>query len=425
MEILEGQGVSMKDKIIHNLGTKVLSVILAIIIWLLVTNIDNPYTTKTFTDIPVNVINEDVLLKKNKTWDIIEGNKVSVTIKAKRNIIDKIGRSDIRASADLSKLSITNAVPINVTVDNYDEVIKEKSLGNIDTLKVKLENIEQQQFPVTIETTGEVRNGYAVGSKIPTPNIVEVTGPESLVRRIHEVRVSVNVEGLTESQSFSIEPFYYTDDGEKMDSSRLSCNVKRVDVAISLLQTKKVDLKVETTGEVAKGYELESILLEPKSILIAGTKKQLKNVSEILIEGLSIEGLKEDTEENIDINDYLPEGIKLAQDSPDVRVKIQVTPLDVRNITIPVEKLTIRNQDQSYRLEYLEDTITVSIRGEKQYIENVVIEDMKPVIDLSEAKEGEQTVKVYLQDLQNVYYESNPEIRIRLTDRNIEGVPQE
>lgn len=425
MAILEGQGSSMRDKILHNLGMKVLSVVLAIIIWLLVTNIDNPYTTKTFTDISVNVINEDALLKKNKTWDIIEGDKVSVTIKAKRSIIDKIGRSDINATADLSKLSITNAVPINVTVDNYDDVIKEKSLGSVDTLKVKLENIEQQQFPVTIETIGEVGSGYAVGTKIPTPNIVEVTGPESLVNKIDEVRVMVNVEGLTESQTFSAEPVYYTEDGDKLDSSRLTCNVEQVGVAINLLQTKKVDLKVETTGEVAKGYLLESVLLEPKSITVAGTEEQLEELSEILVSELSIEGLKEDTEENIDITDYLPDGIKLAQDSSDVRVKIQIVPLDVKTITIPVGKLTIRNQDQAYRLEYLDDEITVNIRGEQQDIEDITVEDLKPTIDLSDAKEGEQKVVVELKELEHGYYESTPEVRVRLVDRNAEEVATE
>lgn len=410
----------MRDKILHNLGMKVLSVVLAIIIWLLVTNIDNPYTTKTFTDIPVSVTNEDALLKRNKTWDIIEGDKVSVTVKAKRSIIDKIGRSDIKATADLSKLSITNAVPINVTIDKYDDVISEKNLGNVDTLKVKLENIKEQQFPVTIETIGDVGSGYAVGTKIPTPNIVQVTGPESIVKKINEVRVTVNVDALTKSQTFSVEPVYYTEDGDKLDSSRLSCNVEQVEVAVNLLKTKKVDLKVETTGEVAKGYLLESVLLEPKSVTVAGTESQLDDLSEILVSELSIEGLKEDTEENIDITDYLPDGIKLAQDSPDVRVKIQVVPLDIKTITIPVKKFTIRNQDQSYRLEYLDDEVSVNIRGKQEDIKGITVEDLKPTIDLSDIKEGEQKVKVELNDLPNAYYEGNPEVRIRLIDKNAE-----
>ena len=415
----------MKDKILHNLGTKVLSVILAIIIWLLVTNIDNPYTTKTFTDIPVSVLNEETLLKKNKTWDIIEGDKVSVTIKAKRSVIDKIGRSDINATADLSKLSITNAVPINVVIDKYDDEISEKSLGSVDTMKVKLENIKKGQFPVTIETTGNVGSGYAVGTKIPTPNIVEVTGPESQIDRINEVRVTVNVEGLTKSQTFSVEPVYYNYDGDKLDASRLTCNVETVEVSINLLQTKKVDLKVETTGEVAKGYALESVLLEPKSIVVAGTKDKLADLSEILVTGLSIDGLKKDTEENIDITDYLPEDIKLAQDNPDVRVNVQVVPLDKRSIGDPVNKITVRNPNIDYRLEFLDDMISVTVRGEKDEIEDITLEDLKPVIDVSDLAVGEHELQVELQDLSQGYYDNEPTVKIRLTEKEATNSSEE
>lgn len=414
MAFLEGQGSGVKDKLLNNFGMKILSIILAIIIWLLVTNVDNPYTTKTFTDIPVSVINEDSLLKKNKTWDIIEGDKVTVTLKAKRSVIDKIGRSDIQATADLSKLSITNAVPINVNVLYYNDEIKEKNLGSVDTMKVKLENIKTGQFPVTVETVGEVQSGYAIGTKIPTPNIVEVSGPESLVKRINQVRVTVNVQGLTSSQTFSAEPAYYNYDGDKLDSSRLTCNVKKVEVSVNLLQTKKVELKVKTTGDVAKGYQLESVLLEPKTITVAGTKEQLADLSEILVSNLSVEGLKDDTEENIDITSYLPEGIKLAQDSPDVRVKIQVVPLDVNTITIPTNKITVKNQDMSLNLSFAEENISLTIRGEQEAIGDLKLEDLNPTIDLTDLGEGDHQIQLEVKDLKDAYYENIPKVKISL-----------
>lgn len=411
----------MRDRILDNWTMKVLSVILAIIIWLLVTNIDNPYTTKTFTDISVNVINEDALLKKNKTWDIIEGDKVTVTLKAKRSVIDKLTRADIQATADLSKLSITNAVPINVTVSHYEEEIKEKNLGSVDTLKVKLENMKTKQFAVTVETIGDVGAGYAIGTKIPTPNIVEVTGPESLIKRINQVRATISVDGIVSDETFSVEPSYYNYDGDKLDSSRLSCNVERLEVSINLLKTKKVDLSVETVGEVAKGYQLESVLLEPKGVTIAGTEEKLKDLDTILVDGLSVEGLTEDTEENIDITDYLPDGIKLAQESPDVRVKIQIVPLDMKSIKIPVNRISVQNQSQSMTLTYEEDEITVKVRGEQKDIKDLDISDLTPSIDLSELEVGKHKVKVKLKTLENGYYEDIPEITIQLEEKVVEG----
>lgn len=284
----------------------------------------------------------------------------------------------------------------------------------MDTMKVKLENIKTGQFPVTVETVGEVQSGYAIGTKIPTPNIVEVSGPESLVKRINQVRVTVNVQGLASSQTFSAEPAYYNYDGDKLDSSRLTCNVKKVEVSVNLLQTKKVELKVKTTGDVAKGYQLESVLLEPKTITVAGTKEQLADLSEILVSNLSVEGLKDDTEENIDITSYLPEGIKLAQDSPDVRVKIQVVPLDVNTITIPTNKITVKNQDMSLNLSFAEESISVTIRGEQEAIGDLKLEDLNPTIDLTDLGEGDHQVQLEVKDLKDAYYENIPKIKISL-----------
>ena len=235
----------------------------------------------------------------------------------------------------------------------------------------------------------------------------------------------MNVEGLTKSQTFSVEPVYYNYDGDKLDASRLTCNVETVEVSINLLQTKKVDLKVETTGEVAKGYALESVLLEPKSIVVAGTKDKLADLSEILVTGLSIDGLKKDTEENIDITDYLPEDIKLAQDNPDVRVKVQVVPLDKRTIEVPVNKITVRNPNIDYRLEFLDDMISVTVRGEKDEIEDITLEDLKPVIDVSDLAVGEYELQVELQDLSQGYYDNEPTVKIRLTEKEATNSSEE
>lgn len=404
----------MREKLLNNVAMKVLSIILAIIIWLLVTNIDNPYTTKTFTDIPVSVINEDVLLKKNKAWDIIEGDKVSVTLKAKRSVIDKVNRSDIQAVADLSKLSITNAVPIHVNVLYYDDEIKEKNLGTVDTMKVKLENIKTGQFPVTIETTGDVADGYAIGTKIPTPNIVEVSGPESLVKKINQVKATVNVQGLTTTQTFSSELSYYNYDGDKLDASRLNANVKKVEISVQLLKTKKVELKVETQGKVAEGYQLKSVLLEPKTVMIAGTEEQLQDISQIVISNLSIEGLKEETEENIDITEYLPSGIKLAQESPDVRVKFQIIPMEVKKIKIPTNKIAVKNQDPSLQLEYEKEEVVLVVRGTKESLEDVDMKNLNPTIDVSDLKEGSYTVELELKKQDGLYYETIPSVKISL-----------
>ena len=51
----------------NNLSLKIISVIVAIILWLYAVSELNPETTKTITDVPVEVINMDALNEKIDT----------------------------------------------------------------------------------------------------------------------------------------------------------------------------------------------------------------------------------------------------------------------------------------------------------------------------------------------------------------------
>lgn len=51
----------MKKGLMNNWGLKILSFLLAVMLWLIVVNIDDPVTTQTFNNIPVAVTNAEVL----------------------------------------------------------------------------------------------------------------------------------------------------------------------------------------------------------------------------------------------------------------------------------------------------------------------------------------------------------------------------
>ena len=51
-----------KYKFTDNLGLKIIAVIFAAFLWLIVVNLDNPVSTQTFSEIPVTIINEDIIV---------------------------------------------------------------------------------------------------------------------------------------------------------------------------------------------------------------------------------------------------------------------------------------------------------------------------------------------------------------------------
>ena len=222
----------MKEKLLNNAGIKIISVLFAIMLWLLVVNTEDPVVTRDFKDIKVQIINENEISEIDKVYEIVEGSTVNITVEGRRTVLDQLSSSDFIATADLGKLSDVYAVKIQVlpTKSSLKDEITITCNGN-DTLKVELETKETKQVPVTIITQGTPANGYAVGSdKVigKSPNIIEVTGAQSLVKKVKEARIYVNVSNVYKDFEVVSMPILVDSDGDEVvGAERLKVLSKR------------------------------------------------------------------------------------------------------------------------------------------------------------------------------------------------------
>ena len=104
----------MNKKIANNLSLKILSVAIAILIWLLVVNADNPIGTKSFVIGDVQLLNEAYLDADGKMcMQDDKQESIRVTIKTNRKTLDRITASDIKAVADLQQAVSLNTDPVS------------------------------------------------------------------------------------------------------------------------------------------------------------------------------------------------------------------------------------------------------------------------------------------------------------------------
>ncbi len=168
----------MRKRIESDLLLKILSVVFAFLLWMFVINTDNPVIKKTFSDVPVDMLNEQVLDELNQTYKIESGDTVSFTVKGKKDIVDRLTKSDFRATADVSSMSDVHAIPIKV------EALRYKSQLDVDTgnatIKVVLEDVKSDQIPVVMEVKGKPASGYTVSTQTATPNLISISGQRAL-----------------------------------------------------------------------------------------------------------------------------------------------------------------------------------------------------------------------------------------------------
>ena len=104
-----------KRRIPSNPGLMILSFVLALVLWLVVANIENPVTTKVFRDVEVTITNENAIKEINKVYEVSSGDKATFAVKGRRSVLDNLTAKDFKVVADLSHMSEVYSVPVQVT----------------------------------------------------------------------------------------------------------------------------------------------------------------------------------------------------------------------------------------------------------------------------------------------------------------------
>ncbi len=361
----------MKERLKNNLNLKLLAFLFAFLLWFMVVNIDDPVKTKTFQDVVVTVEHEEFITTKDlKTYQIIDNTQVvDVTVSARRSQLSKIDASDIIAVADMRELYLESLVPIKISIPNHSF---ESAEANPRNLRVQIEDNASATFPITPVATGTLRDGYVLGELKADPERVTLNGPESVIERISRVVAEVNVAGMSQNLTLESSLTLYDAENNVIDQSLLGNNLGKIGVSVEveLYKAKKVDITLDASGiPIAEGFSVAEVTYSPKEIRIAGPKDKMADVKEIVI---SLKEWNEDpvskrTEVVVDVNEYLPEGIQLVDEtSANVLITISVEKEGTKNYSLPVGSISVKNLKNNLIMAYeITDDIEVHVRGSK------------------------------------------------------------
>lgn len=188
----------MKNKLTRNIGLKIASVFFAIILWMVVTSVNNPINTKTYDNIPVKLLNTELITESGQIYEVLEDTDVigRVTIRAPRTVLSEIKEENVIATADVAELSSLDTISIKLTTNiaNRDKVTS--ITGNIDTIKLNIENKRTKALALKSTVSGQVPEGYLTGDITTDQNLVRISGPQSIIGQIVKASVDVNVTGM-------------------------------------------------------------------------------------------------------------------------------------------------------------------------------------------------------------------------------------
>lgn len=415
--------MTIKDKWKKNIGLKILSVLFAVFLWWLVVNIDDPIGTKKYT-VDVLVTNPEIITNAGKSYQIIDDTKnVTVTVKARRKVLDEIKKSYIVATADLREMQ-DSSVPIRVTVTGFEGEYEDVA-ANPRNIQVKVENTQKKTFPITTVAIGSPRDGYVVGSMTASPKTVDISGPESSVAKISKVVAKVDVSEMSADSTTQAQLIYYDAADNLIDKTLLTsnCDKNGVSVDIDMWKTKELTLNFDTSGiSPAEGYLFTAIEVEPKSVEVSGNPELLRGMTEIAIGKQALEktDMKETEEVIVDIKEYMPEGVSLVDaDAASVVVRIVLERAGTKTLRLPTGSITVLNASEELQMTYAALEVELTFSGTAENLEKLTSESIIASIDLKDYKtEGNYTIPVKVTELPGgCTYTEGAAVKIELTKK--------
>lgn len=383
----------MKNKLTKNWGLKLGSFLFAVALWIIVTNINDPVISMKVTDVPVTIRNANLITDNGQIYEVLDGTDVidTVTIYAPRSIIDSFSPdgSNVVAVADMNDLTSLNTISIKLSTNKNNDKL-ESIKGSIDSVKLNIEKRKTKSLPLRISTTGEVKEGYMVGDISADQNLVKISGPESVVSRITKAQAEVDVSGFTSKISTDSDIRFYDEEGVEVAAGNLERSITKVRVNIEILEIKTVPVLYTITGQPKDGYEFTGVIESTRNYVeIAGKSKTVKSIGSIEIPGevLDVTDATEAVTVQIDLENYLPEGVILAEEdfNGEISVTAYIEQQKERDITLKTRDIALLNMPDGLEGKVIEpeNEYTVTLVGLSEDLEAVNDREVRAEVNVA------------------------------------------
>ena len=314
----------------------VISILVAIAVWVYVDVEKAPDRTKTIRDIPVEFSGESTTLA-NKNLMLLSGydTTVDLTIKGPKRELVKISKDNVRLVASTSSIDSVGVHTLRWD-PIYPDGVQSSSL-TVDwaskyKVTVTVGELYTKEVPVNCTVTGQVADGYFTGETVLDPTSLVLRGQRDDLLNVAYAKLTVNISGATRSviQTESVQ--LYDNDDNPVDNGNIRTNASLIQAKVPVLTTKEVSLAVELSGVPGVAGQSIKTTVTPTSVRLIGEADVLENINEIVLATLYIEDL-----DLWQQNSYVvtaPDGTWLANSNEVATVEITMEGIEEMTVTV-------------------------------------------------------------------------------------------
>ncbi len=270
------------NKIDKNWQLKIICFLLAIVLWFVIINEQNPLSEGSYT-VPITVEN---LNSQYITSNVPK--TVYVRLSGPRNTIINVGPSDIKAYIDLSDVQEgTVDVPIHVEIPSGTELKKQ----SMTSTKITVDVYTVKEFKLTPHIVGNLDEKDFISELKIVPEKVVVSGARRLIQEVSQAVIEVPVNQRNSDFALMAPIHLYDSEGSPVEGLEMTPWQSNVKVSIGHdAMSKSVPLNVNITGQTAN----KTVTIQPTSIQIRGSADTLRSISSIDLPDINVENMKEE-----------------------------------------------------------------------------------------------------------------------------------
>ena len=408
----------LKMSLTNNIGLKFLAVLIALVLWLAIVNVNDPEKTITVSNIPISVTNESAITSRDMVYNVKSEQYLNITVSGKRSIVSNLSAEDFRATASLKELSKVNSIPVDVTTKNASlgrkiTIVKQSA----QTILVDVENVEEKDFTdLVVEYTGKVADGYVAGLSSMSTDEVTVKAPTSIIDKIKKVAVRCSLDGTNTNISKKCPVILYDKNDKEIKSDEIELSDKKIRVNVNVLRAKQVPISTinkDELGTPADGYVVDDVILSSDSITVYGSEESLDSIESLDIQDdIDVSDAKGDVTQNIDVTGKLPKGLSVSGEST-ITVKVLIKKLITRTFEYDASEVSLNDLSSDLDVQLVTKKVKVTLQGEEEVISQLTKDDIAISADLGKVKEGTTTVHVDVAVPDNTALMNNVTIKIK------------
>ncbi len=376
----------LKNWFLKNIDIKLLSLFLAIILWLYIAGGENPMV-ENFIDVSITQTNlsEDLVIKEFPT-------NVSVGIRGPKNIINNISSHQINGIVNFSEISKEGLYKLKVEVTPPKNTQITRIIPS--EIKVEVEKVLTKEVEVEYSLIGVPEKGYSLTEEPQfNPSKVKIIGAQSVLENVEQIICAIDISGIKEDLSRKIRVKAVDVNGNEIKEVKIEPDI--VGVSISLTRgypEKQLTVKPKIIGKPAPGYYISEILSNPDEIKIFGNYSRIINIEFLETIPIDVSGITKTL--SVKVPPTLGEGLNIAEGEVElIEVAIQVKEAIIEKILKNVPVLP-QNISPFVSCEIKPEVVDITVEGKNVLIDKLKIENIKAFVEFTDDFRVEQKVKV-------------------------------